>query len=174
MHIIQAPLLSFNDFFQLDYSDRLHLVLATIDAEKLLRAIDGHSPAGPNGYPARVLWSALIAGVVYRIPSVAELIRNLGSNPYLRVTCGILSAAGVPSAPTFSRFLRRLVKHEDLLDECVDDLVKRFRVLAPGFGESVGADSTDVHAFSRGKKQGALGPRCQLERQEQQGSIQGA
>jgi hypothetical protein len=79
MHIIQAPLLSFNDFFRLDYSDRVHLVLATIDAEKLLRAIDGDSPAGPNGYPARVLWSALMAGVVYRIPTVAELIRNRGA-----------------------------------------------------------------------------------------------
>ncbi len=156
MHIIQAPLVSFNDFFRLDYSDRLHLVLATINAEKLLRAIDGDSPAGPNGYPARVLWSALLAGVVYRLPSVAELIRNLVSNPYLRITCGM--AAGVPSASTFSRFLRRLVKHEDLLDECIDDLVRRFAVLAPGFGESVAGDSTDVHAWSRGKKVGASDP----------------
>lgn len=158
MHIIQAPLLSFNDFFQLDYSDRLRLVLETIDAEKLLRAIDGGSTAGANGYPARVLWSALIAGVVYRIPTVAELIRNLESNPYLRITCGIYSAAGIPSAPTFSRFLSRLVKHERLLDECVDDLVKRFAALAPGFGESVSGDSTDVHAWSRGKKVGASDP----------------
>lgn len=156
MHIIQAPLLSFNDFFQLDYSDRLYLVLTTIDAEKLLWAIDADSPAGPDGYPARVVWSALIAGVVYRIPSVAELIRNLGSNPYLRISCGI--TAKIPSAPTFSRFLRRLVKHEDLLDECVDDLVRRFAALAPGFGESMSADSTDVHAWSRGKKEGASDP----------------
>lgn len=95
MRIIQDPLLSFNDLFKLDHSERLHLVLETIDAEKLLWAIDGDSPqfpqfpqfpgagsgagsARPNGYPARVLWSALIAGVVYRVPSVAELVRNLG------------------------------------------------------------------------------------------------
>ena len=158
MHIIQPPLLSFNDFFKLDHSDRLHLVLVTIDAEKLLRALDGDSPAGPQGYPARVLWSSLIAGVVYRIPTIAELIRNLESNPYLRITCGIHSAGGIPSAPTFSRFLSRLVKHEGLLDECLDDLVRRFAVLAPGFGESVAGDSTDVHAYSRGKKAGASDP----------------
>ena len=158
MHIIQAPLLSLNEFFKLDYSNRLHLVLATIDAEKLLWAIDRHGTAGPHGYPARVAWSALIAGVVYRIPTVAELIRNLRSNPHLQITCGIQNAAGIPSASTFSRFLSQLVKHEDLLDECLDDLVKRFAVLAPGFGESVGADSTDVHAWSRGKKVGASDP----------------
>jgi len=158
MHIIQPPLLSFNDFFQLDHSDRLHLVLETINAERLLSALEADSPAGRAGYPARALWSALIAGVVYRIPTIAELIRNLGTNPYLRLVCGMGGGNGVPSAPTFSRFLRRLVKHACLLDECFDDLVRRFAVLAPGFGESVAIDSTDVHAHSRGKKQGASDP----------------
>lgn len=156
MHIIQPPLLSFNDFFELDQSDRVHLVLETINAEKLLVALDGDSPAGPNGYPARALWSALVAGVVYRIPAIAELIRHLHANPYLRLVCGI--GKGVPSASTFSRFLHRLAKHEELLDECIDDLVRRFASLAPGFGESVAIDSTDVHAWSRGKKQGASDP----------------
>ena len=112
MHIIQAPLLSFNEFFKLDSSDRLVLVLESIDAEKLLMALEADSPAGPRGYPARVLWSVLIAGVVQRIPTVAEIIRHLQTNPYLRMVCGIPSKDEVPSAPTFSRFLVRLVKHE--------------------------------------------------------------
>lgn len=158
MYIIQPPLLSFNEFFQLDSSDRLHLVLETIDAEKLLWAIDADSSAGPKGYPARVLWSALIAGVVYRHPTIAELIRNLRSNPYLRLVCDIHSTDAIPSASTFSRFLSRLVRHEHLLDKCIDDLVKRFAALAPGFGESVAGDSTDVHAYSKGKKVGASDP----------------
>jgi len=158
LHIIQASLLSLNEFFTLDHSDRLRMVLETINAEKLLVATETGSPFGPRGYPARVLWSALIAGVVYRLPTIAELIRHLDTNPYLRMVCGIESQSGVPSAPTFSRFLSRLVKHEGLLDACFDDLVIRFEVLAPGFGESVGADSTDVHAYSRGKKSGASDP----------------
>jgi transposase, IS5 family len=158
LHIIQAPLLSLNEFFTLDHSDRLRMVLETINAERLLVAVETGSPFGPTGYPARVLWSALIAGVVHRLPTIADLIRHLNINPYLRLVCGIASQSGVPSAPTFSRFLSRLVKHEGLLDECFDDLVKRFEVLAPGFGESVGADSSDVHAYSRGKKVGASDP----------------
>lgn len=158
MYIIQPPLLSFNDFFKLDRSDRLHLVLETINAEKLLLAIEGDTPSGPKGYPARALWSALIAGVVHRFPTIAELIRHLDTNPYLRLACGLPGGDGVPSAATFSRFLRRLVKHEALLDDCIDDLVRRFAALAPGFGESVAVDSTDVHAYSRGKKQGASDP----------------
>lgn len=160
MHSIQPPLLSFNDFFKLDRTDRLVLVLEAINAEKLLRAIEAESPGGRRGYPARVLWSALIAGVVYRISTIAELIRHLRTNPYLRMVCGIQSQDEVPSASTLSRFLRRLVKHQELLDGCVDDLVRRFAALAPGFGESVAVDSTDVHP-SRGRTAGGRrkGPR---------------
>lgn len=158
MHIVQQPLFSFNEFFALDESDRLVLVLQTIDAEPLLRVLDGPDDLGRGGYAARLLWSALIAGVVYRLPSVAELRRNLASNPYLRFVCGMGSAANVPSESTFSRFLTRLILHETLLDACVDDLVRRFAALAPGFGEAVVADSTDIHAFARGKKTGSADP----------------
>lgn len=158
MLIVQPPILDFNEFFSLDESDRLTLVLTTIDAERLLRALGAGGTAGRTGYPARVLWSALIAGVVYRLPSVAELRRHLLTNPYLRYVCGIFSAGGVPSEATFSRFFADLVKHESLLDECIDDLVRRFRVFAPHFGEDVVADSTDIHAFSRYKKDGSSDP----------------
>ena len=158
MYIVQQPLLDFNEFFALDHSDRLVLVLQTINAERLLRVLDGDDALGPTGYPARLLWSALIAGVVYRLPSVAELRRNLLTNPYLRYICGIASAGAIPSEATFSRFLADLVKHESLLQECTDDLVRRFRVFASHFGEDVVADSSDVHAFSRYKKDGSSDP----------------
>lgn len=158
MHILQQPLMDFNQFFTLDESDRLVLVLQTINAERLLRTLDVESPLGPNGYPSRVLWSALIAGVVYRIPSVAELRRHLLMNPYLRYVCGICSAENVPSESTFSRFLADLVKHEDLFDECINDLVRRFAAMVPDYGKWTVADSTDIHAYARGKKTGAADP----------------
>src|SRR3990172_468582 len=137
MYILQRPLFDFNDFFALDESDRLVLTLKTINAEPLIRALQGKDDVGPTGFGARVLWSALIAGVVYRTPSVAELRRHLLSNPYLRYVCGMVSAAKVPRESTFSRFLTRLVEHEGLLDQCIDDLVNRFSALSPGFGEDV-------------------------------------
>ena len=155
MYILQRPLFDFNDFFALDESDRLVLTLKTINAEPLIRALQGKDDVGPTGFGARVLWSALIAGVVYRIPTVAELRRNLASNPHLRFVCGMVSAAKVPSESTFSRFLARLIEHEDLLEQCIDDLVKRFAALAPGFGEDVIADSTDIHAYARYRKSGS-------------------
>jgi IS5 family transposase len=157
MHILQPPLLGYNEFFHLDEQDRLHLVLEAIDAEALLKAMDDERQLGNVQYSAHSLWSCLIAGVVYQIPEVAELRRHLLSNPYLRFLCGI-SSGRIPSQSTFSRFLGRLAKHQDLLQGCIDDLVQRFARLAPGFGETVAADSTDVVAHSRGPKEGAADP----------------
>ena len=158
MYIVQQPLLNFNDFFKLDESDRLTTVLETIDAEHLLRVLDWRECAGRTGFPARLLWDALIAGIVYSVPSVAELRRNLLSNPYLRFVCGMMSAANVPSEATFSRFLSRLAEQESLLDQCFGDLVRRFAALAPGFGENVAVDATDIHANARGRKSGSADP----------------
>ncbi len=158
MHSLQRPLFDFNAFFALDESDRLVLVLQTLNAERLLRTLDGPSRSGRAGHPARVLWAAVLAGVVYQLPTIAELGRHLRSNPYLRYVCGIPSAAQVPSAATFSRFLTRLTQHEALLDACLEDLVHRFAAQAPGFGEVVAVDSTDIHAYARGRKSGAADP----------------
>jgi transposase len=158
MHILQQPLFDFNEFFALDESDRLVLVLQTINAERLLHILQGRNDVGRTGYHARVLWAALIAGVIYRIPSIAELRRHLLSNPYLRFVCGMDSAAKVPSESTFSRFLTRLVEHEDMLNQCIDDLVQRFATLAPGFGEAVVVDSTDIHAYARDRKSAEVDP----------------
>jgi transposase, IS5 family len=158
MYIVQQLLLDFNEFFALDESDRLVLVLKTVNAEALIRALQGEDDAGRTGFHARILWATMIAGVVYRIPSAAELRRNLLSNPYLCFVCGIGSAANVPSESTFSRFLARLIEHEALLDQCIDNLVKRFAALAPGFGEDVVADSTDIHAYARYRKSGSADP----------------
>lgn len=158
MHILQHPLIDFNQFFTLDESDRLVLVLQTINAERLLHVLDSRTLLGCTGYHSRVLWSALIAGVVYRLPSVAELRRHMVMNPYLRYVCGIVSVDKVPSESTFSRFLDDLVEHEALLDECVKDLVRRFGDLAPGFGKVGLFDSTDIHAYSKGKADNAADP----------------
>jgi hypothetical protein len=83
MHILQPPLLSYNEFFYLDEHDRLHLVLEAIDAEALLKVLDDEHQLGNIQYSARTLWSCLIAGVIYQIPEVAPhgYRRHLLSNP---------------------------------------------------------------------------------------------
>jgi hypothetical protein len=148
MHIIQPSLFSLEDFLKLDKSDRLVLVLETLNAEKLLQMLEREHWVGRKGYSVRGMWSGLIAGVVYNYPTIADLVRQLEMNPGLRLICGFSTVGSVPSEDAFGRFLQKLVKCESLLEGCFQDLVRRFKQMAPDFGQKVVADSTDIEAYS--------------------------
>lgn len=138
LHTIQVPLLPFNDFLRLDRQNRLLTVLQALPAEPLLQALEATHQGGRSGYPVRVLWAALVAGVLYQIPTIAELRRHLETNPHLRLVCG-LGSARVPSGATFSRFLQRLVRHQAQVDQLFTTLVQALGEHLPDLGQSVPA-----------------------------------
>ena len=59
----------------------------------------------------------------------------------------------MPGEDAFSRFLKKLVNHADLLDECLNNLVNLLRGLLPGFGAKLAVDSTDILAYSNGHRE---------------------
>ena len=91
---------------------------------------------GRNDYPVRPLWNSLLAGFVFGHDSIASLRRELLRNAQLREVCGFdlfKGTAAVPTECAYTRFQRRLAKHEaeflkihhhllDLLKEHLPDL----------------------------------------------------
>jgi len=154
MHIIQAPLFDFEEFITVKNNDRLSIVLEALPSEKLIIALENEHWTGRKGNPARGMWSALIAGVLNRCDSIADVIRLLHSDKNIRMICGF-SKDTVPSEDAFYRFLKKLLKHELLLEECFKGLVERLRQLLPDFGAKLAVDSTDIVAFSNGNRKEA-------------------
>jgi len=153
MYSVQSPLFDFNTFVELDATNRLRLVLDTLNIEAFLSQLDGrHRWAGRRGYGARTLWACLLAGIVYTIPTIAELRRHLQVSAELRLLCGLGRADRIPSAATFSRFLALLAAHPDVLDAAFQELVQRFQTAAPDVGQRLALDSTDVHAAANGHR----------------------
>jgi len=157
MHSVQVPLLPFNEFLRLDRHERLLRVLDALPAEPLLHALEREHLRPGSGYSPRVLWACLFAGIVYQIPTIAELRRHLASNPHLRLLCGLGSAA-VPSPATFSRFLAQLTRHQPAVDALFTATVRALAAYLPDLGQSVAADSTDLHAWSQGHRRHPADP----------------
>jgi IS5 family transposase len=157
MHIIQSPLFDFEEFISNKNNDRLTLVLEAIPAEKLLMALESEHWTGRKGYCVRGMWSALVAGVMYQSNSVADVIRLLRRDKETRLVCGFAKDS-LPSEDAFSRFIKKLVKHESLLEECFNGLVAKLRVLLPGFGNKVAVDSTDIKAYANGYRRQVADP----------------
>ncbi len=66
MHIIQPVLFDFDTFIKRKGNDRLLVVLEALDAERLIAVMEREHWTGRKGYPARGMWAALVAGVLYQ------------------------------------------------------------------------------------------------------------
>lgn len=157
MHIIQSPLFDFEAFIAQKSNNHLLVVLEALDAEKLILAIERENWTGRKGYSIRGMWSALIAGLLYQCYSLAAVVRLLERNKDVRLICGF-SRDKLPSEDALSRFLKKLVAHEDLLEECFGRLVGELRHLLPGFGERLAVDSTEVKAYANGSRKEPADP----------------
>lgn len=147
MYLRQGGLFPFEEWIKSDRSSRLLLVLEALDAERLIQALDQDRRGKRNEYPNRVMWYTIVAGVVYGRETITALIEELKINPGLRYLCSINSESGVPTPSAYSRFLDRLVRHGDLMEEMFHKVVDALAELLPDLGKSLVNDSTDIHAY---------------------------
>ncbi len=151
MHIIQFPLFDFEAFIANKSNDRLVLVLEALPAENLITSLMRENWTGRKGYSTRGMWSTLLAGVLNQCNSLSQVVRLLKRDREVRLVYGF-SQDDIPSEDALGRFLKKLVKHEDLVEKCFTSLVERLRELLPGFGDKLVVDSTEIKAYSNGHR----------------------
>lgn len=150
--IPQTQIFSWEDIETCSDLDRLVLVLAAIPDEALVAALEKHRGRGRDDYPVRPTWNALLAGSVFQHETVASLRRELLRNAELRALCGfdvLLGAAAVPTDHAFSRFLKVLLEHQELLDEMFHQLVELLKEHLPELGRKLAVDSKAIPSFGR-------------------------
>lgn len=150
--IPQRSLFRWEDVEVLGDLERLRLVLSALPDEALMVALERKRGHGRNEYPIRAMWNSLVAGVVFQHPSVAALCRELRRNPLLRVECGfdpLKGEAAVPPGWAYTRFLRSLMRHWDLMEAMFDRLVEELRERLPGFGSVLAADGKGIPTHAR-------------------------
>lgn len=135
--------------------DRLRLVLEAIPDEPLMHALELERRKRRNDYPIRAMWNSVLAGIVFQHEGPESLRRELSRNAELRFVCGFDPSLGQKAVPTvwvYTRFLRKLFRHEALLQEMLDASVDQVTELLPDFGERLTIDGKELptHARKRG------------------------
>lgn len=153
----RSGLFDFEAFILSKRNDRLVMVLEALPSDRLIATMEAGRWTGRKGYSVRGMWSALIAGLFYQCSSLAEVVRLLERDRDTRIVCGF-SKDTLPSEDALSRFMKKLVQHEDLLEECFASLVEQLRQRLPGFGDKLAVDSTDIKAYSNGHRDGPSDP----------------
>ncbi|MEK7778264.1 MAG: transposase [Chloroflexota bacterium] len=133
------------------------MMLEAIPAEKLLATLEREHWTGRKGYSVRGMWSGLVAGLWHKCRSIADVVRLLKRNREVRLVCGF-SKDHMPGEDALRRFVKKLVKHEDLVEECFCGLVERLRQLLAGFGSKLAVDSTEIEAYANGHRKTPADP----------------
>ena len=131
----------------------LEAVLDSLDDGPLLEALQRCNHTGRPGYSVRAMWRAFLSKYVLTIRYNLELLERLRGSAGFREVCGF--SEGVPSESTFSRFVTRLSKFEDLVKQCLTGVTDEIREVlprckedGPELGEVVVVDSTIFPSFS--------------------------
>lgn len=155
--IPQREIFCWDEIDELGELDRLGLVLRHLPDEELMRTLEGERGKGRDDYPVRAVWNSLLAGVVYQHRSVESLRRELLRNGQLRQMCGFAVLGGaraVPPSWAYTRFLKRLLDHADLVGELFDGLVARLGEVLPDFGKVLAIDGKAVRSHGAPPRKG--------------------
>ena len=129
-------------------AEELREIFDSVPFQKLVKRLRAYRWTGRPGYNPETILKAILVGYYKSIGSLAELARYLEDHREIASVCGFQDDEPTPSRSTFSRFISRLAKHQDLLDECLNIIAEGFRDLLPSFGEVVAIDCTPVPSYS--------------------------
>ena len=157
--ITERSLFGWKEVEELGDLERLHLVLKHLPDEELMVVLEEHRDRGRDDYPLRPMWNSVIGGLIFEHPSIASLRRELRRNAQFRDVCGfdpLKGISAVPSSWNYSRFLRLLMAHQDLIEKMFHTLVQRCGQLLPDLGRVLMIDGTALNSYARktGKREG--------------------
>ncbi|MDQ0415592.1 transposase [Mesobacillus stamsii] len=147
--ISQMSLFSWKELGELGDLNRLRLVLDYMPDEELMKKLEKNRGKGRDDYPVRAMWNSVLAGIVFQHDNVEKLRRELGRNGQLRDMCGF--EGQVPTSSAYTRFLKTLMDHEELVDQLFERLVQGITHLLPDFGKHLAMDSKGIPSFAKHK-----------------------
>ncbi len=145
--IPQMSLFVWSEIENLGDLERLKLVLEYMPDENLMRKLEKQRKKGRNDYPVRAMWNSILAGVVFQHVSIESLRRELSRNGQLRSMCGF-DGLKIPPEWVYTRFLKKLLKHEEEIDEIFRKLVEYLKAEIPDLGKDLAIDSKAIQSLS--------------------------
>lgn len=151
MSIIQQPTLFDIDFLEnLEIQEKYAQIFSPLVWDKLLALFDKETSVGP---PVTVNYEAVLRSIVARfyekIPTQKDLILRLKNDLRFKLSLGFLYSEAIPSETTYSRVMKTLSQHLDLLETMNQALLRCVNEEFGIFNENVAIDVTSVEARTK-------------------------
>lgn len=156
--IAQAELFSWDQVEAASDLDRLKMLIEALPDEEVMQTLETERKGRRDDYPVRAVWNSVLAGVVFEHKGVQSLRRELQRNAQLRQLCGFdvfRGALAVPPQWVYTRFLAKLMRHQEGIDRMFDLLVNELENLLPDLGKRLAVDSKAIPTHGKPLRKGA-------------------
>jgi transposase len=148
LYLLQKPLFSFEQWLEIESSERLGLFFTALDLEPYANKLKSSSPHGAKPINREAILRALLAAPLEGISTFTRLHHRLDRDLRFRYQCGFRLDERAPSIATLSRVFQAVVEKE-LAQILFTDLVNQCRESGIINGEHVAIDSTAIGAYEK-------------------------
>ena len=151
MYLLQQTLFSFEQWLEIESSERLPLFFSALNLEPYAIKLRSSSPQGAKPIPREAILRAFLAAPQEGIPTFTQLHQRLDRDLRFRYQCGFRMEEPAPSIATLSRVFKRIVK-QGLAEKLFIDLVSQCNEAGIIDGQHLAIDSTAIDALRRSNR----------------------
>lgn len=148
MYLLQKPLFSFEQWFEMDSKDRLELFFSALDLHPHVAKLKSSSPQGAKPINREALFRSLLVAPLEGISTFTRLHERLEKDLRFRYQCGFRLDERAPSISTLSRVFAAITDN-GIAKALFIDLVNQCRDYSIINGEHLAIDSTAISAYEK-------------------------
>lgn len=148
MYLLQKSLFSFEQWLEIEPSERLELFFSAVDLQPYTARLGNSSPQGAKPINREAILRALLAAPLEGISTFTRLHKRLDSDLRFRYQCGFRFAETAPSIATLSRVFKAVVE-KGLAKALFVDLVSQCKEAGIINGSHLAIDSTAIGAYEK-------------------------
>lgn len=160
MAATKSSLFSWKDVERSSDRTRFKNLLNSTEDRDLIISLYEDRKGRRNDYPVEAMWNSVLAQIIFAVPTVAALIRELKRNAELREVCGfdpLLKEDAVPTKDAYYRFFKNLSKHLKFIEEIFHANIEKLKNLLHDFGKDLAADGKAILLYKKGDKDADIG-----------------
>jgi hypothetical protein len=128
----------------------LKAVLDSPEIGRLIEELEATRWTGRPGYPIRTMVGLCLAKSLYAIPTWTKTVALVREHWALQRALGC--EGNPPSVYAAYRFAEKLRAHGDMLERCIDSVVKGLKAKLPSYGTDLAIDASDMPAYANGQR----------------------
>jgi hypothetical protein len=131
-------------------ASQLSLLIESPEIRRLIAELSETRWTGRPGYPVRTMVGLALTKSLYALPTWTKAVALVGEHWKLQRVLGC--EGNPPSVYAAYRFAEKMRANGDMLERCIDGVVRGLHAKLPEYGRDLAIDASDMPAYANGQR----------------------